>query len=296
MVNSVADAKAFAAAMKFPPLGERSWGPTRVLALHRHRPPLQTYLETANDDTLAIAMIETRAAYDALDDILAVDGIDGVFVGPSDFSHRAFERRQSRSERRRRCWRWRSDDAPTATKRAGKVPCTLAVHGRGGEARPRPRLPLHRPRQRPHLPRRRRERDRRTLPGAKPAEKPASFIPSPYESEGDAAARRPPASLAMPPLRRRGSGRRSGRRRRRRPSVPGSERASARERGRRRFRSRCGLRRGVAAGAVVGSAPGSAPSPALRSRPVPEAEPRPRAPYMNQPMISTAMISAPTMK
>ena len=34
MVNSVADASAFAAAMKFPPLGERSWGPTRVLALH----------------------------------------------------------------------------------------------------------------------------------------------------------------------------------------------------------------------------------------------------------------------
>ena len=46
----------------------------------------QTYLETANGDTLAIAMIETRAAQAALDDILAVEGIDGVFVGPSDFS------------------------------------------------------------------------------------------------------------------------------------------------------------------------------------------------------------------
>ena len=31
-------------------------------------------------------MIETRAAHAALDDILGVDGIDGVFVGPSDFS------------------------------------------------------------------------------------------------------------------------------------------------------------------------------------------------------------------
>jgi 4-hydroxy-2-oxoheptanedioate aldolase len=39
-----------------------------------------------NEQTLAFAMIETRAAYEALDDILGVDGIDGVFVGPSDFS------------------------------------------------------------------------------------------------------------------------------------------------------------------------------------------------------------------
>ena len=39
-----------------------------------------------NDETLSFAMIETRAAYEALDYILEVDGIDGVFVGPSDFS------------------------------------------------------------------------------------------------------------------------------------------------------------------------------------------------------------------
>ena len=85
MVNSVADAKAFGAAMKFPPLGERSWGPTRVIALHG-APSLQAYLESANSDTLAIAMIETRAAQAVLDEILALDTIDGVFVGPSDFS------------------------------------------------------------------------------------------------------------------------------------------------------------------------------------------------------------------
>jgi 4-hydroxy-2-oxoheptanedioate aldolase len=36
--------------------------------------------------TQAIAMIETRAALDALDDILRVEGLDGVFVGPSDLS------------------------------------------------------------------------------------------------------------------------------------------------------------------------------------------------------------------
>ncbi|WP_241239624.1 aldolase/citrate lyase family protein, partial [Xanthomonas arboricola] len=39
-----------------------------------------------NKATLSLAMIETRQALDALDGILAVPGIDGVFVGPSDFS------------------------------------------------------------------------------------------------------------------------------------------------------------------------------------------------------------------
>jgi 4-hydroxy-2-oxoheptanedioate aldolase len=71
--------------MKYPPVGERSWGPTRALALHGQSDS-QAYLRSANRDTLAIAMVETRAALDALDRILEVDGIDGVLVGPSDFS------------------------------------------------------------------------------------------------------------------------------------------------------------------------------------------------------------------
>jgi 4-hydroxy-2-oxoheptanedioate aldolase len=85
MINSVADAKAFVAATKYPPLGERSWGPVRAMTL-RGIPDPQTQLRTANQTTLAIAMIETRQAMDALDDILAVDGIDGIFMGPSDLS------------------------------------------------------------------------------------------------------------------------------------------------------------------------------------------------------------------
>jgi 4-hydroxy-2-oxoheptanedioate aldolase len=85
MVNSAEDARAFAAAMKYPPLGERSWGPARALILHDH-PDAQAYLQTANRDTLALAMVETRAALAALDAVLELEGIDGVFVGPSDFS------------------------------------------------------------------------------------------------------------------------------------------------------------------------------------------------------------------
>lgn len=85
MVNSVEDARLFAAAMKYPPMGERSWGPTYALPRAGGGKP-QDWLNAANGETLAFAMIETRAALEALDDILAVSGIDGVMVGPSDFS------------------------------------------------------------------------------------------------------------------------------------------------------------------------------------------------------------------
>jgi 4-hydroxy-2-oxoheptanedioate aldolase len=82
MINSLADAQTFAGYCKYPPLGERSWGPYRATGLTGLDG--EAYLKSANDITLAIAMIETRQALDLLDDILAVPGIDGVFVGPSD--------------------------------------------------------------------------------------------------------------------------------------------------------------------------------------------------------------------
>ncbi|PRD41091.1 2,4-dihydroxyhept-2-ene-1,7-dioic acid aldolase [Phyllobacterium phragmitis] len=85
MINSVEDAQRFAASMKYPPVGERSWGPLRANIGYGERGS-NDYLTNANRETLAFAMIETRAAFEAVDGILAVRGIDGVFVGPSDFS------------------------------------------------------------------------------------------------------------------------------------------------------------------------------------------------------------------
>ena len=85
MINSVEDAEAFASHMKYPPVGQRSYGPTvavRALGLAG----AGDYVPRANADTMALAMIETREAYDALDGILGVNGIDGVFMGPADFS------------------------------------------------------------------------------------------------------------------------------------------------------------------------------------------------------------------
>lgn len=84
MVNSAEDARLFAAAMKYPPIGQRSWGPT--FGLPRHGGSQAEWLSASNVRTLAFAMVETRAAVEALDAILDTPGIDGIFVGPSDFS------------------------------------------------------------------------------------------------------------------------------------------------------------------------------------------------------------------
>ncbi len=84
MINTPEDARRLVAATKYPPLGQRSWGPLRAMTLNGNDPAAQ--LANANDDTLALAMIETAEAIANLDAILEVDGIDGVFAGPSDLS------------------------------------------------------------------------------------------------------------------------------------------------------------------------------------------------------------------
>ena len=58
MINTVADAKAFVGAAKFPPLGERSWGPTRAMTLAGIC-RLRLYLREANANIVTLAMIET---------------------------------------------------------------------------------------------------------------------------------------------------------------------------------------------------------------------------------------------
>lgn len=85
MINSASDARAFAAVAKFPPLGERSWGPQRAMALQGRTVPTD-YLREANEGTLTLAMIETPAALNNVDDIAETDGIDALFIGPYDLS------------------------------------------------------------------------------------------------------------------------------------------------------------------------------------------------------------------
>ena len=85
MINTLDDAKSFADFMKYPPLGQRSWGPTRAMAFHGPN-DANAYFKSANSETLAIVMIETMDAFAITDEILGLPGIDGIFVGPADFS------------------------------------------------------------------------------------------------------------------------------------------------------------------------------------------------------------------
>ena len=81
MINTPEDAAKFVGACKYAPLGYRSSGPTRAVVYAG-----SDYLSNANEEILAIAMIETTQALDNLDAILDTPGLDGVYIGPTDLA------------------------------------------------------------------------------------------------------------------------------------------------------------------------------------------------------------------
>jgi 4-hydroxy-2-oxoheptanedioate aldolase len=76
--DDVATAEALAAACRLPPRGRRSFGPVRT-ALRRGDDPVRDA-----DHVLVFAMIETAGALERAGDIAAVDGLDGLYIGPGD--------------------------------------------------------------------------------------------------------------------------------------------------------------------------------------------------------------------
>lgn len=85
MINSAEDARRFVSCVKYPPVGQRSFGPGRAMQLLGATDD-QAFIRSSNEDTLAIAMCETREALEDLDAILDVPGLDGLLVGPADLS------------------------------------------------------------------------------------------------------------------------------------------------------------------------------------------------------------------
>jgi len=83
MVNTAQEARRLVSASRYAPLGARSFGPYRAGAYSEPDAPYQTF---ANTEVLVIAMIETVEAIKNLGEILDVDGVDGIYVGPSDLS------------------------------------------------------------------------------------------------------------------------------------------------------------------------------------------------------------------
>ncbi len=84
MVESGEQAADVVAATRYPPQGIRGVGSALARASEFNRTP--QYLQTANDQMCVLIQIETPKGVEALDDILAIDGVDGVFIGPSDLS------------------------------------------------------------------------------------------------------------------------------------------------------------------------------------------------------------------
>ena len=81
MVNTREDAQKLVAWTHYAPRGTRSFGPVRALLYGG-----VDYPQHANDTIVTFAMIETAQALDNLDDILSVEGLDAVYIGPSDLS------------------------------------------------------------------------------------------------------------------------------------------------------------------------------------------------------------------
>ncbi|MDO9071886.1 MAG: aldolase/citrate lyase family protein [Rubrivivax sp.] len=81
MVNTREDAQKLVAYTHYAPQGTRSFGPVRALLYGG-----PDYPQHANQTIVTFAMIETAAALDNLDDILSVEGLDAIYIGPSDLS------------------------------------------------------------------------------------------------------------------------------------------------------------------------------------------------------------------
>ena len=84
MVESRDQAEALVRAVRYPPEGVRGVG--SALARASRFSAISDYLTTADREICLLVQVENRAGLEALDDILAVEGVDGVFIGPADLA------------------------------------------------------------------------------------------------------------------------------------------------------------------------------------------------------------------
>lgn len=82
-VQSAQEARAAVAATRYPPVGMRG-----VAGLHRatRYGRIGDYMARAHEEICVLVQVETKAALDRLEEIAAVEGVDGVFIGPADLA------------------------------------------------------------------------------------------------------------------------------------------------------------------------------------------------------------------
>lgn len=84
MVETAEQAQMLASACRYPPKGIRGVGTALSRAANWGRIP--DYLHQADQEICLLVQVENRKGLDNLDEILKVDGIDGIFIGPADLA------------------------------------------------------------------------------------------------------------------------------------------------------------------------------------------------------------------
>ena len=84
MIRSAADAEEAVRSVRYPPTGQRGFGP--FYAPLRFGLTMQTYADPADEEILSILLIEHRDAVDAIDPIIEVPGIDACLIAPFDLA------------------------------------------------------------------------------------------------------------------------------------------------------------------------------------------------------------------
>jgi len=82
-VNTKMEAEKIVSCAKYPPLGTRGVGISRA---HGYGQNFQNYVDTANDETVVVVQVEHVGAVSNINDLLSVNGIDAIFIGPYDLS------------------------------------------------------------------------------------------------------------------------------------------------------------------------------------------------------------------
>ena len=118
-VQTPEEARAAVAAVRYPPQGIRG-----VAVTHRANQygRVKDYFKRANEEICLLLQIETRVALQSLEAIAAIDGVDGLFIGPSDLAA-AFGRLGENNHPEVRA---AIEDAFTRIRKAGKAPGILA--------------------------------------------------------------------------------------------------------------------------------------------------------------------------
>ncbi len=136
-VQNADEARAAVAATRYPPQGIR--GIASTMRANRYG-RIKNYVARANDEICVIVQIETRASLDHIEAIAAVEGVDGMFIGPSDLAGGLGHAGDNAHPEVRAA----IESAVDRICKAGKVAGILAPHRSGCAALARARMPLRR--------------------------------------------------------------------------------------------------------------------------------------------------------